>query len=140
MEKLSYAAVLLFLAYAAREDIKSGMLDVLYLLTGGMVLSVFRILEGKNDYSDMIMGLTAGFAMLTVSFISSALGKGDGLLLLAAGACLGGLLIIKVIFIAFILSGICGAFMLLSGAGSMKASMPFVPLVLFAYVLTMIGK
>lgn len=128
--------LLLFLAAAAWEDMKTGGITVILLASGAMAGVLARIITGHTEVPDMAVGAGIGLVLLIISFGSrQALGYGDGLLLAVSGICLGGMKNLILLLISLVMAALCSAFLVMTGKKKSRDRIPFAPFVLGGFVL-----
>ena len=124
-------AVVVLLVMASREDLRNKAISTWYLVAGGVLSFLFGICEIATDRSDvanMLMGLIPGVLMILLTVVTiSAIGVGDGLMMLAIGPVLGARAMSVAVMIAFLLSALCCVILLTFKKISVKGRLAFMP-------------
>lgn len=127
-----------YLVAAAFSDIRTRHLHRWFLLLGVIPAVLLRIGMGELSLGDTFGGIVAGLFFLAVSHFSGGrFGKADGVLLFYLGAALGFSCASGLAVLAFFLSAIVMAILLVLKRITLKGSVPFVPFLLAAYTIVM---
>ena len=127
-----------YLVAAAFSDIRARHLHRWFLAIGVIPAVLLRIGMGSMGLADTLGGIAVGVFFLAASILSGGrLGKADGVLLLYLGAALGFTCAASLAVLAFLLSALVMAVLLVMKKITMKGSLPFVPFLLAAYTAVM---
>lgn len=113
-----------------------------WFLAGGFLLSLILCGIFKPvSLVEMLSGMAVGGALLLISLLTKgALGLGDGLFLVVVGIHLGVGAVITVLAFGLLISAIFSLVLLVFRKVSRKSSVPFVPFLTVAYVITFLGQ
>ncbi|MCR5431891.1 MAG: hypothetical protein K6E95_04980 [Lachnospiraceae bacterium] len=127
-----------YLVAAAFSDIKTGYIQRWFLALGVVPSIILRIGMGSLSFTDTIGGIAVGLFFLATSMFSGGkLGKADGIILMYLGAALGFSCAAGLALIAFLLSAVIMAVLLMLKKIAFKSSIPFIPFLLAAYTIVM---
>lgn len=128
----------LLLCACGWSDLRKKSMSLPLLITvsaGCAALMAFKAVPAGQR----IAGAAVGILFFLISkWTHEAVGYGDSWLILLTGLYLGAPAAIRVLFAAFLLSGVCSVFWLWRRHWSRKAVIPWVPFLVLAYVLTRI--
>lgn len=119
----------------AIEDIKTGRLNLVWMIILGSIGGMYQLVFVKATVVEFLCGLTIGAGLLLIAANTDSLGTGDGIMFLAVGSICG-------FWECFSLLGEC--MMLCFAAGvvfrfflrrSKKLRLPVAPFALAAYLL-----
>lgn len=108
------------------------------------VAAVLGILLQINRMPECLWSMGSGaavgvFLLLIALLTRESIGYGDGVIILTAGILLGGRQTVMLLFFSLLFCGICAGGMLLFGRGGRKKRMAFVPFMMPAFVLVVLG-
>lgn len=123
----------IYLGINAWMDWKRREIDLrLALLFAGGIL-VLRLILGQELYGT---GVLPGLGLLLISvWAKKDLGSGDGIITMAVGWAIGFAAIWRVLTAAFLLAGITGGYLVLGKKKDRREDMPFVPFLLFGFLI-----
>lgn len=135
MYQIADVCMLLFLAIAARCDIKTKEITCGYLFTGVISVMIYQIFWGKPALPTFLMGIITGFVFLGLSKLTEeGIGYGDSLMILILGGFLGVWKLMLVLVIAFSSVSLVSAIGLRLGKLSRSSKIAFYPYLLAGYV------
>ena len=124
-------------------DVKSFTLPLWLLglgLCGGIVGNVYLWINEELYWWELLTGLLPGGLSLVLSFLTrEQIGYGDGWVLLIVGSMVGGESIWHIWMAGLLASFAVSAVLLILRKASGKKRLPFVPFLLFGYVVTLLG-
>lgn len=125
--------ILAVAALTSIRDIKNKEIPLALLLIAGTVSVVFGILgvaSGELFVAEVILPLIPGILFLLISLVTrEGVGIGDGLFILCTAIPFGAVGTFVGISIALCLSAAFAVIILVSGKGSRKSRLPFVPFI-----------
>lgn len=128
MKQLRYCGALIFLGILSHEDIKEKEISVKAVLIGAFAALVCRFISGQAAGMKMISGLLPGIGLMLLSMATKeSIGKGDGIVVMALGLWLGGLMTFLTVCLALCTAGIFALIYLLQRRQEL---IPFVPCLL----------
>lgn len=137
MQKIFMLALLML---CAAEDFKKKEVTITYIMLfgiGGLVLHMFS--PNCSIYS-MLFGILLGVAVAAVSFLSRGnIGMGDGVLLMVTGIYLGGFENLRLFLTGLLLTAVWALMLILVKRKNKKEQIAFVPFLLAAYVIMLVG-
>lgn len=102
------------------------------------VLSIPYLMMGGQKISLLLAGAVPGLFLLCIGKASGgALGLGDGLVILVSGLYMGIWKALEWLALALLLAAVWAGFLLVFKKKGRKASFPFVPFLMAAYVIPM---
>ncbi len=135
---------LLTMIVAAIQDFMRKEISILIIAFGGLlslVSSSFYILRGNGSPVETLFSIIPGAVILALAFVSrQGIGYGDGLLILALGPAFGTKTILLGLVIAFFISGIVSAILLVVKKAGKKFTIPFVPFLALGMGVCLIAK
>lgn len=128
MNQLEYCGALIFLGILSREDIKEKEISVKVVLIGAAAALVCHFISGQVTGMRMISSLLPGIGLMLLSAATKeSIGKGDGIVVMALGLWLGGLMTFLTVCLALCTAGIFALGYLLQ---KRQELIPFVPCLL----------
>lgn len=108
----------------------------LYLpIFAGIVGIILHLVLGEHTWMDIALGMAIGIVVLVISWTSrESIGTGDGMMLIASGAFLGGWGNLELLMIALLLVGVTALFLIVAKRKGRKDRLPFIPFLLVAYL------
>lgn len=136
---LSEISLLFFLGGAAWIDYRKRELP-LYYIAGGLGLGLlFRLLSGASILSEILPGFLPGILCLFLAKLTrEAIGYGDALMMIAAGAFCGIPVLLFLLFCGFLTAALFSIVLLILKKRKRKEEIPFMPFLLCGYVFTLI--
>lgn len=126
-----WIVLMLLTIFAAFQDIINMEIPAYVLIASGVIsiaFAVYEILTGSAVVGEVFLSLIPGAAMMLLSFLSrQSIGYGDGLMVLALSPAFGLGRICMGLSIAFFISGIAAASLMICKKGGRKQHMPFIP-------------
>ena len=136
MGKIQEMILLLMLAVAAQEDVRTGKISILPPALGAALCVGFQIVAGEFRPGDAALGAGVGFMLLLIGYASrQAVGYGDGLLFAATGCCLGSTDNVVLLLCSLLMCSFYSMVMLVSRRKKRNDRIVFVPFVLGGFVL-----
>ena len=129
-----------YLLVLALIDIKNKQIPVKWLFWALLFIPLF-IITGADGVSDHVLGFIPGGVFFCISFICKGqIGPADAFIVLCTGGCVGLKVIITAVSVSLL--GIAGvsAVMLITGKMNRKSTIPYIPFVLFGYVIAFLLK
>jgi leader peptidase (prepilin peptidase)/N-methyltransferase len=128
----------IFLVISAFQDGKTKTISVWLFIAAG-VAGIFLTLFLGQEVSDRLLGSLIGIVMVVISrFTDGALGEGDGWFFAVSGLFLDFFTNLRLLVYSVFLSGIvCGGiyiYFLIKGKDIKKASVPFLPFLIPAWI------
>lgn len=111
--------------------------EIPLLVTGGTIILglIMQSISGKMSWLMWVGGILIGVFLMGVSKITNeALGYGDCLSVMAAGACLGGVQNLELLLAGLTLAAVFSAILLGTGKADGKYKLPFLPFLLAAHM------
>ncbi|MCM1127209.1 MAG: prepilin peptidase [Lachnospiraceae bacterium] len=128
MKQLKYCGALIFLGILSWEDIKKKEISVKVVLIGAAAALVCQLISGQAAGMRMISSLLPGIGLILLSIVTKeSIGKGDGVVVMALGLWLGGLMTFLTVCLALCTAGIFALIYLLQ---KRQELIPFVPCLL----------
>lgn len=132
----------IFLVISAFQDGKTKTISVWLLIAAGVAGIILTFFTGQ-EVSDRLLGSLIGMVMVVVSrFTDGALGEGDGWFFAVSGLFLGFFMNLRLLVYSVFLSGfLCGGiylYFLIKGEDIKKASVPFLPFLIPAWICLVI--
>ena len=135
MCELAEVGMLLFLAIAAKRDVKTKDITIGYLVIGITVVLIYQIFWRKLSVLSFVLGIITGGIFLGLSKLTEeGIGYGDSLMILILGAFLGVWKLMLVLMIAFLGVSIISMIGLHMGVLSRSSKVAFYPYLLAGYV------
>ena len=136
MGKIQEMILLLMLAMAAQEDVRTGEISMVTPALGAALCVGFQIVAGEFRPGDAALGAGVGFMLLLIGYASrQAVGYGDGLLFAATGCCLGSTDNVVLLLCSLLMCSFYSMVMLVSRRKKRNDRIVFVPFVLGGFVL-----
>ncbi|MCF0230332.1 MAG: prepilin peptidase [Parasporobacterium sp.] len=130
--------ILLFLAYEAFEDIRTGTVNTGAIALCGAAGLIINIITGEPGTYSMLTGTILGGLMVLISFLSrEAVGMGDALIMVSLGLTLGYEKAVILTLAAFIMAALCSVCLMVKGYRKKKESIPFAPFLMGGYLLVL---
>lgn len=127
--------VLSFLSVNSYQDIRKGQIFLRVTAVYGL-LGVLYIYLNRQSLMLLLLGAVPGVLLVCIGKASGgALGLGDGLAVLVCGIYMGIWKAVEFITMALLLAAVWAGFLMLIKKKGRKASFPFVPFLLAAYVI-----
>ncbi len=132
----------IFLFISAFQDGKTKTISVWLLIAAGVAGVILTFFTGQ-EVSDRFLGSLIGIVMVVISrFTDGALGEGDGWFFAVSGPFLGFFMNLRLLVYSVFLSGfLCGGiylYFLVKGKDIKKASVPFLPFLIPAWIFLVI--
>ena len=135
IETLRQAAMLLFLAGCAFEDLKHGKIRIALIAAGALAAMACRIISGRLSASELITCLIPGLVLMLISAASSqAIGLGDSFMAAVTGLFAGWGECIILLFTAFGSAVLFSAALIFMKKKKWKDQIIFAPFILAGYV------
>ena len=135
MCELAEAGMLLFLAVAAKQDVRTKEISIGYLVMGIISVCIYQIFWGKPSVLSCALGIITGGIFLTLSKLTEeGIGYGDSLMILILGAFLGVWKLMLVLMLAFTSVSLISTIGLRMGVLSRSSKVAFYPYLLAGYV------
>lgn len=137
---LMQSVILALLLVLAVIDLRTFLLPDRYMTVLAMATVVYLWLAQPN-FLDSLYGFLAGGGFILFLYLvtrGQGIGFGDVKLAAVLGAATGLLGVTTLLFIAFIIGGIFGSYLLLRGKASLKTAIPFGPFLAGAGVLILL--
>lgn len=132
--------LLILLILCSVEDLKRKEVTVIYILLFGIIGVVFHLFCPSCSVYSMLWGLLLGIVVMAASFFShGSIGMGDGILLVVTGVYLGGYQNLELFLIGLFLAGIWSLGLLVLKKKKRKEKIAFVPFLLVAYAVMLVG-
>lgn len=126
---------LLFLGIGSYFDLKNQKIPIWFLMVAGVLAVFVNILFDYQDLFMILCGICVGGLLLIAGWISKEeIGYGDGIGVLVLGIFEGGLELLSILLIAFLLSSIWGVLKVIVFRKSRKEMMPFFPFLLISFL------
>lgn len=127
------------LIVCAIEDWRTKKISVWWPMAALLLGAVVRLAEGTLWSGDGWLGLLAGAIFLLLAVMSrEQIGKGDGIVLMACGFCMGVERLISLVFGAVLLFLVVGVIRLLCKKLKRRKPMAFVPFLCIVFLLFLI--
>jgi len=98
-----------------------------------------NIISGESKWWQLLLGCIPGIILLVISLLSSgSMGLGDGLVLTAAGPCLGLVNGLFLLTISLIFASAVGFILIALHQIKIKDRIPFIPFVLGGYIILLL--
>lgn len=129
------------LSLLAVEDFRSKQIPVVPVFLCGILGVIFHMVFHRRTVWDIIGGLMIGVLLYGISvFTHGKIGKGDGFLFMVTGVYLGFWNNIVLLWLACVIAGGIGMFVLVFRKKGKNYQMPFVPFVwISGFVLLLMG-
>ena len=136
MESFIKVFVLIYLAYQTYKDIREKQVSLRSIIMFSLVGVVINISITNISLFDMILGSAVGFGVILIGkLMKDGIGTGDGAVLSSIGILMGGKICLLIFLIAITISAVIVIFLLVFKKVKMKQELPFIPYILFAYML-----
>jgi len=136
MGKIQETILLLMLALAAQEDVRTGKISMGPPAVGAVLCIAFQIAAGEFRPADAALGAGVGLMLLLIGYASrQAVGYGDGLMFTATGCCLGSVDNVVLLLCSLLMCSAYSIVMLVSRRKKRNDRIVFVPFVLGGFVL-----
>ncbi len=140
----------LFMKYAVLVSVLTAVsfIDMEHCIIPGSLLGiglaagvVFAVIEGKGTAAGYIAGMAAGSGILLLVILASGggMGMGDMKLMGVIGLFLGWKLSLLTLFSAFVIGGIAGTVLVLTGKKTGKDAVPFGPFLSLAALISVLA-
>lgn len=107
----------------------------------GLLCGIYRIINGQLVYQQWIMACLPGVLWIILSFATrEQMGYGDGVVLLVLGSMTDTGATFSLLLVGLVVSCIYGIVVMVTGKGNRKTAIPFVPMLLLAYILVTGGR
>ena len=137
MNYLLNTILLLFLLINAWHDLKDRIIVPRISLWFGAAGIVWHLLQPGPGVLETLAGILPGLVLFSVSVVfPEELGRGDGYVLMACGIWLGAADTMELLITAFILAGAVSLLLLLFRRANRRTSLPFIPFLLAARLLS----
>lgn len=134
MYEIEQIGGIIFLAICTYYDMKTRMIPVWLLISGGVGAIMVRIMLQENGWI-YIAGILLGVTFLLVSKVTKeAIGYGDSALILILGVLIGLWQMLLVLVIALLSAAVFSMFVLVLKRMSRKKQFPFVPFLLWGFI------
>ncbi len=131
----------LFLLFCAFFDLRTKQIPLSVLLIFGAIITGLALMNGTLLHRSVWPKLMPGVVFLLIAFMTKqAVGYGDGVVILLIGILLGVGQCIAVIFIGLILCSLMSLLILVFRRGGRQTQLPFMPFLLTAWGVVLIGK
>lgn len=133
------AITLLLLLLNCWGDIKRREIYLLITILYGLLGLVVQLSEANSLYTEILTSMIPGlFLLLTGKVSQGKVGYGDGILVLALGIWLGFFRCLMTLTAGLILAAIWSAFSLILKRCKKDDQIPFIPFLLFGYLVRLI--
>lgn len=132
-----YIFIVLLLACAI-FDIRYQKIPSVLIWSFIIIMAGYRIVmcaRGMSSFSEMLGLLLPGILMSILSRVSSEIGNGDGLIMIATGCYLGGIRNIGMLFVAFLLAAFVSIGFLIGTRSMKNRKIAFAPFLLTASLI-----
>lgn len=138
MQAISGFWIIMYFVPASYEDIRKNTMDIRLFLIFAVLSPLMIFMETEAFInSSRLLGICPGAVMLLISVISrGAVGKGDALVVMWLGFCIGILALSRVLSLAWTGIFVCAAVKSLKGK---KKPIPFIPFLGAAFYLFFAG-
>lgn len=121
------------------EDMKQKKITVTFTLFSGIFGIFLHLVFQSRSIYEMLLGMLSGVFVLCLGHLTKgAVGTGDGIVFMLTGLYLGFMKNLMLMFLSFLLAGIFGLLLLLSGRCKKTKRIPFIPFLFLGYVCMMI--
>ena len=132
MRAENFAAWILLIAGSVFDSLTKKI--PLLLLAAGSIVGIF--VGSRASLMDWVYCVLPGIGMLCLSFVTrEKIGYGDGAFLCMLGLLIGGGKCITVLMLGLFLGSLAGIVLLLFKKGTVQTKIPFVPFLLFGYII-----
>lgn len=136
VQKLSVLAMLGICSY---EDMKSRQIQVKWIMVFSAAGILGTVFIWDRDMKDVLAAIAPGILFHILSYATHGeIGKGDGMVLAAAGLFLSFTWILMVLMCAVIVSSGYALYLYLIRKKGGKYEIPFVPFLLFGFVVNLL--
>ena len=133
--ELAETGMLLFLAVAAKRDVRTKEITVGYLIAGIITVVIYQFFWGKPSILSFVLGIITGGIFLWLSKLTEeGIGYGDSFMILILGAFLGVWKLMLVLMLAFSGVSLISMIGLRLGVLSRSSKVAFYPYLLAGYV------
>lgn len=102
---------------------------------------IFISIVGITNIDDCIKGMLPGFILIVISKITDgAIGLGDGYLICVIGCLVGVNKMVGILVISMFLAAVTGCVLMIVLKFGKKRTMPFVPFLLFAFLIQLLTE
>ncbi len=138
-ELVERVVLIIYLGMGAVQDFKWKKVSVRWLISGGVLATVFRIINSvimkESSIEEWLSGLVLGMVFLIISKISEEkIGYGDSVTLLILGIWIGGNLLTITLLFAFLLSNLYIVIQKIRKKIERKDAIPFLPFLFLGYL------
>lgn len=131
----------LLLIIAGISDIRTRKVSIKLLLLFGAAALVNTIFLQRTDVVSAIFGMIPGIILLLLGKLTrESVGYGDGCIIIIIGVFLGINKTIELIMTALFMAAIYSVFLISCKKAGRKKEMPFVPVLLIAFLLMRFAK
>ncbi len=135
MCKIADVIIFLMLGLCSISDWKKKTIPLKWILIMGVTVLILAFLCKDMEPGQRIGGGMVGIIFLFLSKCTKeAIGYGDSLLIFILGIHLGGLCLLRVLFLASVIAAIASLFRLWKHGWKRNATLPFVPFLSIAYL------
>lgn len=128
--------ITIFLILSTLIDLRKKEVNISLCISVALVGLIYETFISKTDILSIILGILPGiFLMLTSIVTNEEIGKGDAAILSTIGIFLGLKKTILVLIYALFSTIIIGGILLLIRKKNKKYKIPFVPFILFSYIV-----
>lgn len=118
------------------EDIKQKEITVTITLFSGIVGVVLHLLFQNQSIYDMLAGVLPGIFLLVLCRLTGGkIGMGDGIVFMLTGLYLGLFENLILMFLSFLLAGVCGLFLSAIRHCGRTEKLPLIPFLFLGYSL-----
>ena len=136
IDRIIHILILLMLAAAAEEDVKTGKIRLILPAAVAMLCLPLQLATGAFRIGEAALGAGAGIVLLLLGYASSqAIGYGDGIILTVTGCILGGMFNFLLVLSSLLISALYSMIMLALKRKRKADQIPFIPFVLGGFVL-----
>lgn len=136
---ISKILLLLGLGWAAFEDLRTGKIHVILMISLFVSGAVLTLLEGNAKISSLLLGCSLGLGLVIISLLSrQAIGLGDGLMFMVSGVSLGFRDNLRLLLFSLTLSSAASIVLMIALKYKGKSRIPFIPFMLMGYVFLLL--
>lgn len=130
---------ILFLGFCSLTDIRRKIIYTIPCFVVAGIGLVFHIIFLDTTWWNQFAGIILGLILLVLSFITGeAIGKGDALVVIALGFVLDAIMILHIIFCAFVLVDIFAVIGGLVKKIKFKSTLQFIPFLFVSEIIILI--
>ena len=132
--------VLVFLVLCTYFDLRSKQIPVRLVTVFAFLVGLICFMERDFISWDYLIRILPGLFFLIISFITKqALGYGDGVIIVLIGLLADVQIMITFVLIALLISAVTSIFILLFKKGNRETKLPFMPFLLVAWCICLLG-